>query len=109
MLVLFVMHLLADAGLSFVVLPYIISFHNLFSFVVPNAARFCHLVLYVSKQTSLNCYRNSINCHRKFPNINRRALRRAFMTICLFSLAKGCLSFASSHLGLVNDLRFWTA
>lgn len=41
--------------------------------------------------------------------MNRRALHRAFMTICLFSLTKGCLPFASSHLGLVNDLRFWTA
>jgi hypothetical protein len=51
--VLFVIHLLADAGLSFVVLPYVISFHNLFSFLVPNAARFCHLVLYVSRLLSI--------------------------------------------------------
>jgi len=101
MLVFFPIHLLADARLSFVVLPYTISFHNLFSFLAPNAARFCHLVLYVSRLLSI-VIENS-------PTLTGAPLRRAFVTICLFSLAKGCLSLASSNLGLVNDLRFWTA
>jgi len=53
MLVLFLIHLLTDALLSFVVLPYIISFHNLFSFSVPPLVFLSINFLYVKANFSV--------------------------------------------------------
>src|SRR5215472_14852714 len=66
-----------------------VAIYNLLSFSVPPWC-FCQLIFYMSRQTSQLSSKT---------NMNQRALHRAFMTICVFCLTKGCLSFASSHLG----------